>query len=169
MKKIYETYIDFDGVILDTIPHLYKGLDEVNIDRKNELAQRKFYAAYDFSKIIKDENILNDSINCIKKLIKSKRFNVNILTHINSLEEGVLKVNYIKKYFKDITVILVPKEIPKTKMIKTKGAILIDDYSGNLREWESEGGIGVRFSQELESKGFKVLNKLDQLLDIFEE
>jgi hypothetical protein len=162
----YELYIDFDGVILDTIPYLYKAIKEANVDKKNIKEKIKFLASLDFSPIINDNYIINDSINCIKKLNKSNKFNISILTHIESLEEGMLKINYIGKYFKDITVILVPKLISKTKMIRTKNAILVDDYAGNLREWESEGGIGVRFSQELEPKGFLVINKLDQLLDM---
>ena len=127
----------------------------------------KFYETFDFKKILKDENILNDSINCIQKIIDSKKFNISILTHINSLQEGIDKVEYLRKFFKDITIILVPKKISKTKMIHTKGAILIDDYAHNLREWESEGGISVRFSQKRNGKGFLVVDKLDQIIDMF--
>lgn len=164
-----EVYIDFDGVILDTIPYLYKALDEAKIEKNDSQAKCNFLANYDYSPYINDNYILNDSISCVKKLIDSKKFNVSILTHIISLKEGVLKIKYIKEHFEDITIILVPKEISKTKMIRTKNAILVDDYAGNLREWENEGGIGVRFSNDLESKGFKVINKLDQLLDLFGE
>ena len=38
-----------------------------------------------------------------------------------------------------------------------------------LKEWEDNGGIAVRFSKELESKGYKVINKLDELINIFSE
>ena len=76
-------------------------------------------------------------------------------------------IKFIRKYYKDITIIPVPKSISKTKMVHTKDSILIDDYSGNLREWEKEGGISVRFSLELESKGFKVIDRLDQIIDMF--
>lgn len=158
-----ELYIDFDGVILDTIPHLYQAADEAGRERSDS----KFYETFDFKKILKDENILNDSINCIQKIIDSKKFNISILTHINSLQEGIDKVEYLRKFFKDITIILVPKKISKTKMIHTKGAILIDDYAENLREWESEGGISVRFSQKRNGKGFLVVDKLDQIIDMF--
>ncbi len=158
-----ELYIDFDGVILDTIPHLYNAADEAGKER-HDVA---FYATFDFKKILKDENILNDSINCIKRIIESKKFNVSILTHINSLQEGIDKVEYIRKYFKDITIILVPKQISKTKMIHTEGSILIDDYAHNLREWESEGGISVRFSPKKNGKGFLVIDRLDQIIDMF--
>lgn len=158
-----ELYIDFDGVILDTIPHLYQAADEAGRERSDS----KFYETFDFKKILKDENILNDSINCIQKIIESKKFNISVLTHINSLQEGIDKVEYLRKFFKDITIILVPKKISKTKMIHTKGAILIDDYAHNLREWESEGGISVRFSQKRNGKGFLVVDKLDQIIDMF--
>lgn len=158
-----ELYIDFDGVILDTIPLLYSEVERLGIDKYD----KEFYKNFDYKKILKDENILNDSINCIHKLIKSKKFSISILTHIASLDEGVLKVHYIRKHFNDITIILVPKEVSKTKMIHTKGAILVDDYAGNLRTWQEEGGICVRFNKELEDKGFTTINKLDQLLDLF--
>ena len=55
----------------------------------------------------------------------------------------------------------------ETKMIHTEGSILIDDYAHNLREWESEGGISVRFSPKRNGKGFLVVDKLDQIIDMF--
>ena len=158
-----ELYIDFDGVILDTISALYRAAEKAGKDRNDS----KFYETFDFKKILKDENILNDSINCIQKIIDSEKFSVAVLTHIHSLQEGIDKVEYIRKHFKDITIILVPKKISKTKMIHTEGAILIDDYADNLREWESEGGISVRFSQKRNGKGFLVVDKLDQIIDMF--
>lgn len=162
MKKLY---IDFDGVILDTIPLLYNDA----VSSGYETSDPKFYEEYDFRKILKDEYIINDSINSIKKLIESEMFDVNILTHCNSIKEGADKVRYIRKHFKDITVIICPKEISKTKMVHTEGAILVDDYAGNLREWESEGGLPVRFSTKLNGKGYKVIDKLDSLLTLFGE
>ncbi len=51
-------------------------------------------------------------------------------------------------------------------MVHTKGAILIDDFVGNLKEWTEEGGIGVRFSPKLSSKGYPVIDCLDQILNL---
>ncbi len=167
MKEKKELYIDFDGVVLDTIPLFYKEFQKLNIDHKDKEATGKFLKKFDYSKVIDEKYILEDSISCIKKLIDSNKFVISLLTHVYTLEEGVLKVEFIRKYFKDITVILVPKAISKTKMVHTENTILVDDYSGNLTEWEKEGGIGVRFSKEMESKGFRVINKLDQLLNMF--
>ena len=164
MKRLY---IDFDGVVLDTIPHLYAALEASGTDTNNEKEVYRFFSMYDFDMIINDDNILNDSIECINRLIESKKFEISFLTHVNSLDEATSKINYLKSKFKNnITIIITPKEVSKTMMVHAEGAILVDDYSGNLIEWENCGGISVRFSKELESKGFLVINKLDKLINM---
>ena len=76
----------------------------------------------------------------------------------------------MRRHFKDdITIIIVPGKISKTKMVHSEGAILVDDFSSNLREWEEVGGIAVRFNTKLESKGYKVIDRLDKLLDMFDD
>lgn len=163
-------YIDFDGVVMDTIPLLYNELAKNNVGLGEEEEIHRVFAAFDYSQIIKDKNILNDSINCIHKLIESGRFEVSFLSHINSLAEGEVKVKYLRKHFKNnITIIMVPRSIEKPKMVHSEGAILVDDYAGNLKEWKANGGIAIRFSKELESHGYKVINRLDSLLDMFDE
>ena len=53
-------------------------------------------------------------------------------------------------------------------MCKIENSILVDDYSGNLKEWEKAGGIGIQFSTNLDKdKGFTVIDKLDKLIDMF--
>lgn len=158
-------YIDFDGVILDTMTPINKDLEKENI--KDEEEQKLFFINYPFHKIINDQYIINDAINNIYEIIKSDKFNLAILTHVNSLNEAVLKINYLRKYFKDITIIPCPKEIPKTKMIETKNAILIDDYAGNLRQWKQEGGIPIRFSLKGNGKGFQTLKELKEVIEMF--
>lgn len=165
MKRLY---IDFDGVVMDTIPELNEAIKEQNVDVTNNEELTEFFANYDFTKIVNDENILNDSIRCIKKLQKSGLFELTFLTHIYSLTEGIVKVDYLRKYFDDINIIMVPKKLSKTRVVHSKDAILVDDYSGNLKEWEDNGGVAVRFSKDLDSHGFKIINKLDQLIDMFE-
>ena len=157
-------YIDFDGVILDTIPVLYDLLEKSNINKYNEAEVKNFFETVDWRQLLEKTKQINDSIICIQKLINSNKFDIAILTHVNSLNEAVEKVKFIRQYFFDITVIPVPKMISKTEMVHTKDAILVDDYSVNLTEWQNASGIGVRFNKDLESKGFKVINRLDQLL-----
>lgn len=162
-----ELYIDFDGVIMDTIPYLYKALEDSGIDNRDSDLAMKFFSQYDYSKIINDDNILADSIKCIKRLKDSNIFQISILTHIISLEEGIVKVNYLRQYFKDITIVLVPKQLDKTEMVHAKGAILVDDYSGNLKAWEAKGGIPIKFVKETEAGSFKTIKRLDELIDLF--
>jgi hypothetical protein len=159
-------YIDFDGVILDTINTTYQIMESINLDRSDDENTKKFYSTVDWAHIIEITPEINDALSCIKKIIDSKRFDIAILTHVHSLDELAEKLKFIRYHFNEITVIGVPKLVPKTQMVNAKNSILIDDYAGNLRDWSSAGGIGVRFSLELESKGFHVINKLDQILDI---
>lgn len=163
MKRLY---IDFDGVIMDTIPLLYDKLMSNGIDPKWNNESNEFISKVDFREIVKDKYILNDSIECIRKILDSNKFEVSILTHVNSLDEAVVKINYIRKYFKQMNVIVVPKAVSKTDVIHCEGAILIDDYSGNLNEWIDKGGIGVRFNKEMESRGFIVIDRLDKIIDL---
>lgn len=162
-----ELYIDFDGVVLDTIPILYEALEGANVPHGGKEASL-YFSTFDFKKILNDDIIINDAIGAIKDLIKSGKYVVSILTHINSLEEGIAKTRFIRRHIKDITVILVPKEISKTQMVHTKNAILVDDFPGNLVEWEKEGGIGVKFTDNLNKNDFIRINDLRMLLDMFE-
>lgn len=161
-------YIDFDGVIMNTIEVGYKKMDELGLERNSENCI-SFYGNLDWKKFLKECQEINNSIECIQKIIDSNLFNVNILSHINSLDEAIEKIKYIRKYFKDITFIPVPKKISKTKMVHTNGSILIDDYAGNLREWANEGGIGVRFSEKRNGKGFYAIDHLDQIIEFATE
>jgi hypothetical protein len=103
-------------------------------------------------------------MNSIKKIIETNHFDIAILTHVHTIKEAVAKVKFIRKHLSGITVIPVPKELSKTEIVNATNSILIDDYAGNLRSWEAAGGIGVRFSTTLESKGFKVIDHLDQII-----
>ena len=159
-------YIDFDGVIMNTIEVGYKMVDEMGIKKTVE-SVGDFYRNLDWEDFLNNKcTQINGSINCIQKIIDSNLFNVNILSHVTCLNEAVAKIKYIRQYFKDITFIPVPKEISKTQMVHTKDAILIDDYAGNLREWVSADGIGIRFNLDHEDKGFTNIDRLDQIIDI---
>lgn len=165
MKNLY---IDFDGVIMDTIKVTYDILDRLEVNREDFEKMSEFYENLNWKKIISLTPIINDAFNCIKRLLECGKFNIAILTHVNSLDESVAKINYIRKYIKEVTIISVPREISKTKVCNSENAILVDDYSGNLKDWEKCGGIGIQFSTDLtKDKGFQVIDKLDKLIDMF--
>jgi len=161
-------YIDFDGVILNTIEVSYAEIEK-EFKIVNKETCEKYYMNLDWKEFLNKKCLqINNSIECIQKIIDSNMFNVSILSHVISLDEAIEKIKFIRKYFKDITFIPVPKKISKTKMVHTEGSILIDDYSGNLKEWGSVGGIGIRFSEKLNGKGFYVIDHLDQVIEYVE-
>lgn len=165
MKNLY---IDFDGVIVDTIRVTYDMLDRLGVDRHDFEKMSEFYYNLNWKQLLSLTPIINDGFNAIKRVEATNKYNISILTHVNSLDEAVAKINFIRKYYKSITIIPVPREMSKTKMINAKGAILIDDYSGNLKEWEQAGGIGIQFSTNLnKDKGFKVIDRLDAIIELF--
>jgi len=164
MKNLY---IDFDGVILDTITPVYNLAKKLNLDVKTQTNEiGLLYSKIDWEELINESPALSDSIDNIKKLKESKKFNISILTHVNSLKEAAAKIRFINGLFNDLTIIPVPKSCSKTMMTQTKGAILVDDYSGNLKEWQESGGIAVKFVKDLEHGKYTEITSLEELLDM---
>lgn len=166
MKQLY---IDFDGVILDTMAKTYEELDKLGIDKKDFAKVTEFFRNADWKKLIEETEEINDSINEIKKICASKKFNVYILTHINSTNEMVEKIKYLHKKLPQVTVVSVPKEIPKTEVVNPSAAILIDDFSGNIKEWQKKLGIGIKFVKELEGSDYPEITHLSEVIDMFNQ
>lgn len=163
MKNLY---IDFDGVISDTIDITYKMLDDAGIDKSDSKKVSEFYKSLDWVKLLDATPLINNSMEKIEKLILSNKFDVAILTHVVSLEEAVAKIKYIRKFLKTITIIPVPKEVSKTETVCAKDSILVDDFKGNLKEWEEAGGVGVRFSKKKKESKYIDISDLEELLNI---
>ena len=164
MKNLY---IDFDGVILDTITPVYNLAKKLNLDVKTQTKEvGLLYSKIDWETLIDESPALSDSIDNIKKLKDSKKFNISILTHVNSLKEAKAKIEFINSLFNDLTIIPVPKACSKTMMTQTEGAILVDDYSGNLKEWQESGGIAVKFVKDIENGKYTEITSLEELLDM---
>ena len=166
MKQLY---IDFDGVILDTMSRSYEELKKENIDIKNQEKVMEFFRNLDWKKLIEETDEINDSINEIKKICDSKKFNVYILTHINSTNEMIEKIKYLHKNLPQVTVVSVPKEIPKTEVVNPSAAILIDDYSRNIKEWQKKLGIGIKFVKELEGSDYPEITHLSEVINMFNQ
>lgn len=166
MKQLY---IDFDGVILDTMTKTYKKIEEAGIDKKDQDKVIKYFREVDWEKLIDETEQINDSINEIKKICASKKFNVYILTHINSTNEMIAKIKYLHKVLPQVTIVSVPKEIPKTEVVNPSAAILIDDYSGNIKEWQKKLGIGIKFVKEKEHGDYPEITYLSEVIDMFNQ
>lgn len=162
MKKLY---IDFDGVILDTIKVTYEMIEKLGLGTPEEV--KEFYYNLDWNHLIKQTPEINDSINCIRKIMNSNLFDVKVLTHIISYNEGLGKIEYLKSKITELEVILVPKQINKADMVNPKDAILVDDFLGNLDLWHDKGGISVKFSDGNKKSKYRTVTKLDQIIDLF--
>lgn len=179
MKK--KLYIDFDGVILDSITVMYnivKEKDEILyqhiMEHKQSEADNKeithIFNNLDWEKLITETPQINDSIKNINYLIEIDIFAVAILTHVSSFAEMEAKFKFIKENIKgDIDIICVPKKFDKTMATRScKNSILVDDHSGNLRNWQKAGGVAVKFEKtERVHPEFKCISSLDQLVELF--
>lgn len=159
MKKLY---IDFDGVIYNSIDISYKMAAEKNM--KSEKDFYLFYKNLDWCYVLKNSSEINNAFGYIRKLCEF--YDVAILTHVVSLDEVLEKVKLIRKHLDDVTIISVPKSISKTKMVCARDAILVDDYVQNLIEWKNAGGIGIKFDLDMDGKGFPVIDRLDKVVEI---
>jgi len=166
MKKL-KLYLDFDGVILDTINVTYKKLKELNITDEEEILQ--YYRDIDWDLLLKETDQINDSISNIGKLLDSGLYDVEILTHVNSSLEGELKDNYIKGYFPHMKVNVVFKPTDKCEVVDPKDAILVDDFMGNLDKWNKNGGIAIKFSDNNKTCKFKTVSNLGSLIDMYDD
>ena len=164
MKQLY---IDFDGVILDTMTKSYEEIKAKGIDKGGKRAVMAYFRDVNWEKLIEETAEINDSINEIKKICASKKFSVYILTHINSTNEMIAKINYIHKKLPEVTIVSVPKEISKTEVVNPSGAILIDDYSGNIKEWQKKLGIGIKFVKKMEGSEYPEITRLSDVINMF--
>ena len=162
-------YIDFDGVIMDTITNSYKMIKELGIDLNDSEKVIAFYKELNWEKLLNESLEIHDAFDEIDKLIKSGKFHVNILTHVTSLNEAEAKINFVRQKLQEISIITVPKSIDKARMVQAKNSILIDDYIGNLEKWKAAGGIGVRFSTKLNGKGFQAIAYLNQIIELVKD
>lgn len=149
-------YIDFDGVIYDTVSLI------INEIKKNSISLDKdcnlFFENLDWKKILYSA----DEINFAKTKINSlkRKYNVKILSHISSINEMLEKFDFIRKQNLDIDVIFVPKKIDKNSIIDPVNNILVDDSEKNVKKWIDSGGIGILFG----NKGISDLSELENII-----
>lgn len=156
-------YIDFDGVLVDTINETYKMIGELGIDLKDTAKVFEFYKNLDWNKVLSNTKEINNAFKNIELLEASKIYKPYILTTVNSLQEMQAKVSYIRSKNKNISVICVPKGVEKSSVVNASNSILVDDFSGNLRSWSQNGGLGIKFTNEY-SDSFITIKSLNELM-----
>lgn len=131
-------YIDFDGVILDTDTTIDNIISDKNIDKL------EYIKNCDWDNLLNNTDIINNSL----KYLKESKRDINLLSKISTLEEGIGKVKYLKDNGIDMNINLVPNKISKSDIVNPEDNILIDDKVYNLDEWKSKGGIPIFFNKD---------------------
>jgi hypothetical protein len=175
---LYVLYLDFDGVIWDTWPSLYRTVYENDLELYNKMINKittqeedliigNIFRSIDWEILLKNTGPLNNSLRWIKELQKDPMLNMASLTHCNTDNEAFNKTKLLAIAAPDLKVIPVMKPKSKAIAVDPRGAILVDDFGGNLREWQAAGGIGVKFSLvEEDNNGFYNITSLKEMRDV---
>ena len=127
----------------------------------------KFYKNLDWNNFLEECEPISNALENLQKLIDSNLYDVTVLTHVHSLHEEEVKEEYLKKYVPGLKFISVMKPNPKWGAIDCKDTILVDDYGGNLKEWEEHGGISVKFSLKDKKYDYVSIKSLDELIELY--
>lgn len=161
MEKLY---LDCDGVILDTINRGYGELRDKGIEpsvKENYNMVQDYFENLDWNDFILRSGEIDNAIWKIKEL--QRDYDIEILTHVSSDIESLAKKRYFERVLPGVNVVIVPKKYKKTEYANPKGAILVDDYIPNLEEWESKGGIAIKFSDSGKPSKFITISDLMEL------
>lgn len=164
-----DLYIDFDGVILDTIDITYRRLEEAGISPKDTSRIVNFYKCLDWDGLFKESKPIKNSLNNIKTLMDSNLFNICVLSHVVSDTESIAKKKYLKEKLPTLKVITITQNINKCDAVNCKNAILVDDYMENLKLWNEKGEIPVKFSDKGKVYDFMTISSLDMLISKYNE
>lgn len=155
-------YLDFDGVILNTIDLMYDMIKKQNIVVSDDITD--FFENLDWQSVIDASEPINDSINNIKKIIDTNLYDVTVLSHVASDYEANVKRLYLSKHLPDVDFISVYRDKDKCDVVNCKNAVLVDDYMGNLKLWYKKGGIPVKFSDNGKKYNFMSISNLYELI-----
>ena len=165
-----DIFIDFDGVILDTLNYLRELLlKEHNIDldthNRNDLEKEKkisnIFGNLNWTKLINNSKELNKSIDFIKLLQLSNNYNPTIYSAVNSKLEEKSKILFLNETFKNISSQFIIAKLPKT--CKDNNSILVDDDDFNLINWP---GKPIHFNSNNKTI-FPSINDLGEIYYLF--
>lgn len=145
------TYIDFDGVILDSQQRMLERKMTLGFsDDKSGFKEFFTYAdshLEEWEYIINQAVSINESVEIIKELENVGK-EIAILTKIHTLYEMKAKIYDLRKNRNiKCPVYFVPPGVDKNEIVIPNGHILVDDSSKNISLWNNHGGIGYLFDQ----------------------
>ena len=164
------TFIDFDGVILDSEERMLERKYNLGLhDHKNE-SEFDTYFEYtnlhpeEWEYILKEAKSINNSVEIIKELENLKR-KIAILTKIHTLQEMKIKTEVLRNDLKiQCPVIFVPPGVKKHQVIIPNNQLLIDDSKNNIKRWIENGGRGLIFDSTIDNDSDEKVKSLEFLM-----
>lgn len=164
------TFIDFDGVILDSEERMLERKYDLGLhDHKNE-SEFDVYFEYtnlhpeEWKYILKEAKSINNSVEIIKELEGLKK-NIAILTKIHTLQEMKVKTEVLREDLKIFCpVIFVPPGVKKHQVVIPNHQLLIDDSKKNIKRWIENGGRGLIFDSTIDSDTDEKVKSLEFLI-----
>ncbi len=164
------TYIDFDGVILDSQKRMLERKALAGFKDQKSKEQFDLYFEYtnnhpeEWEYIINRANQINNSVDIIQKL-QSLNKRIAILTKIHTLYEMKVKVRELRENRNIyVPVIFVPPGIKKYEVVIPNNQLLIDDSKKNIQEWIQHGGQGLIFDEYIDVDTDSKVKSLEFLL-----
>ncbi len=164
------TFIDFDGVILDSEERMLKRKYDLGLhDHKNEIEFETYFEytnlhPEEWDYILKEAKSINNSVEIIKELENLKR-KIAILTKIHTLQEMKVKTEVLRENLKIFCpIIFVPPGIKKHQVVIPNHQLLIDDSKKNIERWIENGGKGLIFDSTIDSNTTEKVKNLEFLI-----
>lgn len=169
-KEEKYTFIDFDGVILDSEERMLERKYDAGFHNHKDGKEYDKYFEYtnmhpeEWDYIIREASSINDSVEIIRELEHLKR-RIAILTKIHSLYEMRVKIEDLRNNRKiNSPVIFVPPGVSKHDVVLPNGQLLIDDSKRNIHGWIDNGGVGFIFDKTLSEDTNDKVKSLEFLL-----
>lgn len=152
-------YIDCNGIIIDTEKGLFDEYHRIKQYNPN-LTKKEYLEQVDWDEWVKKAPIVDDAIEVMKSHDASDTI---ILTKVSSLDEAVVKIDYLRNLEVRNTIGIVPYTLQKNQIAYAKGNILFDNSLNNLDYWYEAGGIPIYYSKE-EHEFFPTTTSLEDVL-----
>lgn len=164
------TFIDFDGVILDSEQRMLERKYNLGLHNHNDETEFDEYFEYanlhpeEWDYIIREAQSINNSVKIIQELEFLKR-KIAILTKIHTLHEMKAKIEDLRSNRNiQCPVFFVPPGVKKHQVIIPNNQLLIDDSKKNIKSWIDNGGRGFVFDSSISENKENKVKSLEFLL-----
>lgn len=164
------TFIDFDGVILDSEERMLARKYSLGFQNHKNKAEFDEYFEYtnlhpeEWDYIIKEAKSINNSVEIIQdlQLLQKK---IAILTKIHTFYEMKVKIEDLRLNRNiQCPVFFVPPGVKKYQVIIPNNQLLIDDSKKNINSWIDNGGRGLIFDSSIPENIENKVKSLEFLL-----